>query len=124
MSMATGSAQTATQDLRKIVSMGREPQFGDQPGNDQLLEMVLALSAEVSVLRDRLDVHERLAQGGEAPTQEAVDAFKPSPEVSAYRSKRRTAFLAKLFRPIRQAAARDLLARQDARTIAAEQAAE
>jgi len=115
MSMATGSAQLQTEDLRKTVSMGREPNFKDQPGNDHLMEMVLALSAEISVLRDRLDTHERLAEASTAPTPEAVESYVPDDAASGQRSAWRSAFLAKLFRSIRQAAARDLLERKQRR---------
>lgn len=109
MSMATGSAQISLEELRKTVSLGREPDFGDAPSNAQLLEMVLALTAEVSVLRDRLDTHERLAAQNDAPTIASVEAFDLTPDVMEARSTMRQRLLAKLFRPIRQAAARDLL---------------
>ncbi|MEM6682938.1 MAG: hypothetical protein AAF607_11940 [Pseudomonadota bacterium] len=124
MSMATGSSQVDLEDLRKTVSLGREPEFSNQPGNDQLLEMVLALSAEVSVLRDRLDAHERLADAGALATPQAIDEYEPTETVSQQRSARRARFLAKLFRPLRQAAARDLFAREQARDADLKQAAE
>ncbi|MEM1019669.1 MAG: hypothetical protein AAGJ09_04165 [Pseudomonadota bacterium] len=112
MAMATGSTNTPIETLRKTVALGREPNFTAQPGNDQLMEMVLALAAEVSVLRDRLDAHERLADAGQAPTPTAVDAYEPPVEVGDLRSQRRATLLSKLFRPIRQAALRDLFEKE------------
>lgn len=109
MSMATGKTQISLEELRKTVSLGREPDFGDAPSNDQLMEMVLALSAEVCVLRDRLDTHEQLAQAGKPLTSDEVEAFEVTPERLEVRSGLRQRLLAKVFRPIRQAAARDLL---------------
>lgn len=116
MSMATGTMQTSPEDLRKTVSLGREPEFTDGPSNDKLFEMVLALSAEVSVLRDRLDTHERLAQSNMLPTPEAVEAFDASADVMAARSQQRQSLLTKVFRPIRQAAVRALLEHENIRT--------
>jgi hypothetical protein len=111
MSMATGKTQVSMDALRKTVSLGREPHFGDAPSNAQLMEMVLALSAEVCVLRDRLDTHEQLADAGKPLTTDEVEAFEVTPERLDVRSGFRQRLLAKVFRPIRQAAARDLLSR-------------
>lgn len=109
MSMATGKTQVSMDELRKTVSLGREPHFGDAPSNAQLMEMVLALSAEVCVLRDRLDTHEQLAEAGKPLTTDEVEAFEVTPDRLDARSGLRQRLLAKIFRPIRQAAARDLL---------------
>ena len=45
---------------------GRRPTYFDDPENDKLLAIVMALAGEVSVLRDRLDTVERLAEIGRA----------------------------------------------------------
>lgn len=124
MSMATGTSQISLEALRKTVSLGREPDFKEAVSSDQLLEMVLALAAEVSVLRDRLDTHERVAQTGDLPTLERVEDYTLSPEVFEARSGFRQRLLDKIFRPVRQAAARDILSKHDAQSAAAKHAAE
>ena len=44
---------------------GRRPYFFDDPDIDKLLAMIMALVGEVSVMRERMDTHERLAQKNE-----------------------------------------------------------
>lgn len=109
MSMATGTSQLSLEELRKTVSLGREPDFENAVSSDQLLEMVLALAAEVSVLRDRLDTHERLADAGDLPKSALIEDYTITPEVFEARSGLRQRLLDKIFRPVRQAAARDIL---------------
>jgi hypothetical protein len=56
------------------VKNGR-PNFFDDPVNDKLLAMVMALLGEVSVLRERVDTHERLAARHGLVTAMDIEAF-------------------------------------------------
>ncbi len=72
-----------------------------QPGDiDQLLPMLVSLMAEVSVLRDRLDTHEALAEAGAAPTGAAIENYALTPERHLRREAERQALLTRVFRAI------------------------
>ena len=44
------------------IPKGKSSPFHDGPRNDQLFAMVMALTVEVAILRDRLDTHERVSE--------------------------------------------------------------
>ena len=68
--------------------------------------MVLALTAEVSVLRDRLDTHERMAEDGADPFPGNVDDYQPAAEVAEARSAQRQKLISKVLRPLKVSAAK------------------
>ena len=53
--------QDESADNARTQIKGRNPHFFDDPNIDRLLTMIMELSSEESVMRDRLDTHERLA---------------------------------------------------------------
>ncbi len=85
---------------RQRVAKGRRPYFLDNPESDKLLAMITALVGEVSVLRDRLDTHERLAAAGEVATPDAIEAYSPDEAVEDEREAWRSAMLERVFRII------------------------
>ena len=88
------------------VAKGRAPQFHDDRTVDQLMAMVVALTAEISILRDRLDTHERLAANRGVFSPAEVEDYLPSSEVMQDRSAQRTRLMRKVFRVLREDAAR------------------
>jgi hypothetical protein len=60
--------------------------------------MILALAAELSALRDRLDTHERLAAAGTMPSPGAVEAYEASEPVEAGRAAARRSFIERVTR--------------------------
>jgi len=86
---------------RPAAAKGRRPQFLDDPDTDRLLAMIMALSGELAVLRERLDSHERLAAAGQVATPEAIEAFEPDLPLEESRDAWRTAMLERVFRSIR-----------------------
>ena len=62
--------------------------------------MMAALAAEISVLRDRLNTVEALAEQGVAPTGEAIEQFVLSPERQAAREAARVAMLRRIYRVV------------------------
>ena len=76
----------------KYVKNGR-PRFFDDPVNDQLLAMIMALTGEVSVLRERLDTHERLAAEHGIFSREQVDEYVPDASAEEARTLERQALL-------------------------------
>ena len=88
------------------VAKGRAPRFHDDRTVDQLLAMVVALTGEISILRDRLDTHERLAANKGVFSAPEVDEFLPSPEVMTARGVQRTRLMRKVFRVLKEDMAR------------------
>jgi hypothetical protein len=84
---------------RKRVAKGPpRPQYLDSPDVDKVVIMLMALAAEVSVLRDRLDTHEGLAESGTAATAMAVEQFALTEQRQAARELQRQAMLRRLLR--------------------------
>lgn len=85
---------------RQRVAKGRRPFFLENPESDKLLAMITALVGEVSVLRDRLDTHERLAAAGKVATPDEIEAYRPDEGVEDEREAQRAAMLERVFRII------------------------
>jgi hypothetical protein len=64
--------------MRARVPKGERPTFFPDPAVDRLWWVTLALLGEVSLLRDRLDAHERLAARHGLYTPADVDGFEPT----------------------------------------------
>ena len=82
----------------------RRPIVGLDPAEDRLLAMIAALASEVTMLRERLDTVERLAESGGALSRPDIENFAPSPEATAERDALRKRAIEKIFRPLRDAA--------------------
>jgi len=87
---------------RRRYAKGRRPFFMADPDVDRLLAIVTALTAEVSVVRDRLDTAERLADLGLPATPANIEAYVPEPAVEATRETARSAMLDRVFRILSQ----------------------
>lgn len=88
------------QKPRQRVAKGRRPFFLDTPESDKLLAMITALVGEVSVLKDRVDTHERLAAAGKVATPEEIESYSPDEAIIDQREVERTAMLERVFRII------------------------
>ncbi len=78
------------------------PAFHDQAAIDRLIGMVLALTGEVSVLRDRVTTLEALGQKSGWLAPDAVDGYVPSLPERQQRETAREQLLAHVTRPMRQ----------------------
>jgi hypothetical protein len=85
---------------RAKVAQGPRPHYFDDANVDRLWTVTLALLGEVSILRDRLDAHERLSARAGGYGVEDVDAFEPDPEEAADRGRRREALVRRSLRSI------------------------
>jgi len=56
---------------------GKRPVYLDNAKVDRLLTMIMTLASEVSVLHDRLDTLERLAQEKGILSLEDIEAYQP-----------------------------------------------
>ena len=99
---------------RVRTAKGHRPHFFDDPNIDKLMAMVMALTTEVSVLRDRLDTHERLAAKKEWADHEAIEAYQMDDIADAYRTQARSEFIARVLRILQTEL--DEIAQQDAET--------
>lgn len=77
---------------------GRRPYFFDDPNIDKLLAMIMALTGEVSVIRERLDTHERLAQKKTWASHQAIEDYKPDDITEAFRAQWRADYIARILR--------------------------
>ncbi len=84
-----------TAPLPKFVS-GKRPAFHADPAIDRLIAMVLALTREVSVLRDRVDTLEVLGQEAGWLTIDAVEAYVPPLPVRQRREAGREAMIGRV----------------------------
>ena len=94
--MSTAASKLGT---RLRVQKGRRTVPGD-PRIDTLLNMVMSLTSEVAVLRDRVDAHERLAAAGVVPAPDTDDAYDPDDAALKARAAQRQRLIAKVCRPL------------------------
>ena len=78
------------------VARGKRPRFHEQESIDRLIAIVLALTSEVSVLRDRLDTVETLGMRAGWLEAGGVDAHVPDLEERKRREARREAYLGRV----------------------------
>ena len=84
----------------KRKAKGERPYFFDDPAVDRLLAMLMGLAGEVSVLRDRVDTIERLAEQNEMFTRSDIENFQPDDAALRERAERREIFLGEITRII------------------------
>lgn len=90
----------AENKTRPSVAKGRRPYFFDDPSVDKLLAIIMALAAEVSVLRERLDTHERLAEGEIWPSASNLEQFTLDDVAQQQRAEGRAEFLKRILRVV------------------------
>lgn len=90
-----------------------DPIEGSRPLDEQLMGMIVALASEVTVLRARLDATERLLAEGGVLAPGIVDGYEPDEAAQQERAALRDATMNKVFRPLREAAQKDLEAAQE-----------
>ena len=81
---------------------GKRPAYFDDPSQDRTLSIVLALAAEVSALRERLDTVERLLEGRGGLSRAEIEAYAPDPDAADQRGLSTKAYVARVMRGITQ----------------------
>jgi len=84
---------------------------GSRELDEQFLAMIVSLTSEVTVLRARLDACERLLAKGGALEKGAIESFEPDLQAQTEREGQRRHTMHKVFRPLLEAASKDLQAR-------------
>ena len=72
---------------------------------DRLLKMTMSLVEEVSVLRDRIDSIERVAEQKNAFSSADVEGYRPDADVAAERAERRMLYIERMLRDLYEEAA-------------------
>jgi hypothetical protein len=93
-----------SQDRIPRFTRSKRPNFFDDPAVDQLLGVVLGLTQEVSVLRDRVDTMERLMDRNGAVSRADLEAYVPDAAAQAERAQLRNDYLQRVFRVLRHEA--------------------
>ncbi|MEQ8508579.1 MAG: hypothetical protein RIF37_07665 [Rhodospirillaceae bacterium] len=86
---------------------GKRSVFFEDPAIDQIMTFILELSAEVSVVYDRMDTIERLLDEKGTISRDDIEAYRPNEDVENARNERREAYLKRVFRMHPQAPAKD-----------------
>jgi hypothetical protein len=76
---------------------GLRPNFFDDPANDRIVSMLMALITEVSVMRDRLDTVEAIAEKKGIMLAREIEAYEPDPARAEERERRRQEFVDRVF---------------------------
>lgn len=76
---------------------GKRPQMFEERGVDYVMAIALALAEEVSSLRDRLDLVERVADSKGLIIADEIESFELSESALTNREERRQAYLDRLF---------------------------
>ena len=76
---------------------GKRPEFYADHAMDEAMSMIMVLSSELSVLRDRLDTVESLAMNKGVFLAEEIESYVPSSEQLQTRELARQDFLERLF---------------------------
>jgi len=82
---------------------GKRPDYFDDPAIDRLLSITMALVAEVSVLRQRLDTAERLLEANGALDRAAIETYVPDAAAAYERGLETKAYIARVMRGVAQA---------------------
>ena len=97
----TGETDAADEVIRRIrTAKGQRPHFFPDPNVDKLLAMLMAVVAELAVVRERLDTHERLADQDQLPSHAKVEDFKANDQVAEQRTQWRGDYISRVMRVI------------------------
>lgn len=81
---------------------GKKPAYFADPATDKLLQMVVTLAGELSVVKDRLDLVERLATAAGAFDRAHLETLELSETDQAERDANRADFVARVLRVLDQ----------------------
>ena len=84
---------------------GKRPKIYDHQGLDHLMAMTTALVQEVAVLRDRIDLVERVAESKGIIIQDEIESFALQQEDLEARELWRTKYLSRIYAIFEQEAA-------------------
>jgi hypothetical protein len=83
-------------------ALGKRPQFLDDPAVERVMSIAMAIAAELSVARERIDTLERLLAARGILTAADIEAFRPDPTAQAERHEWGRAYIARILRIVDQ----------------------
>lgn len=81
---------------------GKRPQYFDDPGQDRMLSILLAVVGEVAVLKERLDTVERLLDAKGAITRADIESYEPDRDAAYERGLATKDYVARVMRGVQQ----------------------
>ena len=81
---------------------GKRPQYFDAPENERMLSILMALVAEVSVVRERLDTVERLLDEQGTISREDIENYEPDRDAGFERGLKTREYIARVMRGVQQ----------------------
>ena len=82
------------------IAKGKKPIYLDDRSIDNLMAMIMTLTQEISVLRDRLDTIEHLLAEKKTIRLKDIDTIEPSDDLVKQRKERRQLLLKRVLLPI------------------------
>ncbi|MEA5537592.1 hypothetical protein VB834_00950 [Limnoraphis robusta Tam1] len=77
---------------------GQRPVYLNDPQEDKMLGIIMALAGEVSVLRERLDTVERLLETKGILSTVEIENYQPDERISEQREQWRIEYIARILR--------------------------
>lgn len=84
------------------IAKGKRPIYFDNPQIDKLLAIVMALTGEVSVLRERLDTIERLLETKGNVSIAEIESYQADEKVTQQREQWRDAYVERVLRVLQE----------------------
>ncbi|WP_392534385.1 hypothetical protein [Nostoc sp. C117] len=84
------------------IAKGKRPVYLENPQIDKLLAIVMALTGEVSVLRERLDTIEQLLEAKGILSVTDIEGYDPDEKVIQERQKWRAEYIARVLRVVQE----------------------
>ena len=84
------------------VAKGKKPKYLDDGSIDNLLAMIMTLTQEVSVLRDRMDTLEQILESKDIISDNEIDEYVPNDDLEIKRKDRRHSLLERVLLPIKK----------------------
>ncbi len=81
---------------------GKRPAYFDDPATDRLLSITMALAAELSVTRERLDTLERLLDAKGVVARDEIESYRPDREAGYERGVATREYIARILRGVQQ----------------------
>ena len=81
---------------------GKRPWYFQDPAVERVLSITMAVAAELSVCRDRLDTLERLLQDKGVLTRAEIEAYVHDADAEAQRAARQREYIARILRIVQQ----------------------
>jgi hypothetical protein len=75
------------------IAKGKRPVYFENPQTNKLLSIIMALTGEISVLRERLDTIERLLEEKNILSSPEIESYQPDENISQKREKWREEYL-------------------------------